>query len=66
MFFTSCLVSSSKIYEIMDKLIQKGLVSYIIKSGVKYFESAQPNRLLDYISEKEKKLEIQKEKIKKI
>ena len=59
-------VSSSKIYEIMDKLIQKGLVSYIIKSGVKYFESAQPNRLLDYISEKEKKLEIQKEKIKKI
>ena len=32
-------VASSKIYEILDKLSQKGLVSFIIKSGVKYFEA---------------------------
>ena len=27
--------SSSKIYEILDRLMQKGLVSFIIKSGIK-------------------------------
>ena len=32
-------VSSSKIYEVLDKLIQKGLVSFIIKSGIKYFQA---------------------------
>lgn len=51
--------SSSKIYEILDRLIQKGLVSYIIQSGVKYFEAAPPNRILDYL--KEKKLNIEKQ-----
>ena len=30
-------ISSGKIYEILDKLIKKGLVSYIIKNNTKYF-----------------------------
>jgi len=59
-------VSSSKIYEILDKLIQKGLVSFIIKSGVKYFEAASPKRIMDYMKEKEAKFNLQKEELKKI
>ncbi|MBI4159291.1 hypothetical protein HY500_03465 [Candidatus Woesearchaeota archaeon] len=58
--------SSSKIYEILDRLMQKGLVSYVIKSRVKYFEAADPNRILDYVNEKESKLIKQKEKIKNL
>ncbi|MBI2573357.1 hypothetical protein HYV86_05835 [Candidatus Woesearchaeota archaeon] len=49
--------SSSKIYEILEKLMQKGLVSFVVKSGVKYFEAAPPRRILDYMGEKKKELE---------
>ena len=30
--------TSSKIYELLDKLIRKGLVSQVIKAGRKYYE----------------------------
>src|SRR3989338_7760287 len=49
-------ISSGKIYEILDKLIKKGLVGFIIKEKTKYFSPASPNRILDYIHEKEKEL----------
>jgi len=49
-------ISSGKIYEILDKLIKKGLASFIIKEKTKYFSTASPNRILDYIKEKEENL----------
>lgn len=49
-------VASSKIYEILEKLIQKGLTSYVITSGVKHFEAAHPRRILDYLKEKKEHL----------
>ena len=49
-------ISSGKIYEILEKLIKKGLVSFIVKEKTKYFSPASPNRILDYIHEKEKEL----------
>lgn len=52
-------ISSGKIYEILDKLIKKGLVSYIIKEKTKYFRASSPNRILNYLHEKE---EVLKEK----
>lgn len=58
--------SSSKIYEILDKLIQKGLVSFIIKSGVKHFEAASPERILDYMKEKEDKIHQQSKDLKEL
>lgn len=58
--------SSSKIYEILDKLMQKGLVSFIVKSGVKYFEAAPPERIMDYMKEKEERFDKQKEEMKRL
>ncbi|MDP2750755.1 MAG: helix-turn-helix domain-containing protein [Nanoarchaeota archaeon] len=58
--------SSSKVYEILDRLMQKGLVSFVIKSGVKYFEAAPPERIVDYFDEKEKVFSQQKNELKKI
>ncbi len=52
-------VASSKIYGILDKLIQKGLVGFVIKSGTKYFEAAEPVRLLDYLQDKKEKIQEQ-------
>ncbi|MBI5803827.1 hypothetical protein HY450_01130 [Candidatus Pacearchaeota archaeon] len=50
-------ISSGKIYEILDKLIKKGLASYIVKEKTKYFSAASPNRILDYLHEKENEIE---------
>ncbi|MBC8500960.1 MAG: helix-turn-helix domain-containing protein [DPANN group archaeon] len=58
--------SSSKIYEILERLIQKGLVSYVLKGKIKYFEASSPERIIDYINEKEKELKQQKQGIEKI
>ena len=58
-------VSTSKIYGILERLIEKGLVSFIIQSKTKYYQAAPPETLQDYMSEKEAQLEKQKEKIKK-
>jgi len=59
-------VASSKIYELLEKLSKKGLVSTITKSGVKYFESAPPTRLLDYLKEKEQKIKQQENQLQNI
>ncbi len=59
-------VSSSKIYEILDKLIQKGLVSYILDGKIKYFEASDPNRIISYIEDKKKDLELQKKAIQEL
>jgi len=49
-------ISSGKIYEILEKLIKKGLASYSIKGKTKYFSATSPNRILDYLHEKEKSI----------
>ena len=50
-------VASSKIYELLEKLMHKGLVSQVLKSNIRYFEAAPPKRLLDYMSDKKKDME---------
>ncbi len=57
-------ISSGKIYEILDKLIKKGLVSFIVKDKTRYFSAASPNRILDFLHEKEKELKLKEEQIK--
>jgi sugar-specific transcriptional regulator TrmB len=57
-------VASSKIYELLEKLLQKGLVSYVIKSKVKYFEAAPTKRILDYVQDKARQLKNQEEELK--
>lgn len=59
-------ISASKAYRILDRLAKKGLVTYIIKEKTKYFKAADPNRILDYLDEKEKEIADKKQEIKKI
>ena len=59
-------ISSGKIYETLDKLIERGLVSYIIRRGKKYFEAAEPERLLDYMKKRELEVHEETEEIEKI
>jgi len=50
-------IPSSKIYEILNKLIEKGLTSYVIRGKIKYYQAAEPKVILSLIEEKKKKLE---------
>lgn len=55
-------VSSSKVYLILDKLVNKGLVNYIMVNKIKEFHLANPANLLEYITtEKEKIIKIEEE-----
>lgn len=58
-------ISSGKIYEILEKLIKKGLASYILRDKTKYFSAASPNRILDYLHEREEDLKKKEEELKK-
>jgi len=59
-------VTPSKTYPILEKLKEKGLITSIIKNKTKFFQLLNPNRLLNFLDEKEKKISKQKEKIKHI
>ncbi|MFA5992482.1 MAG: helix-turn-helix domain-containing protein [Candidatus Pacearchaeota archaeon] len=59
-------ISGSKVYEVLDRLISKGLVNSMIKNNVKYFESASPERILEYLEEKKQEIDIEKKDIIKI
>jgi sugar-specific transcriptional regulator TrmB len=50
-------VPQSKIYGVLESLIKKGLVSYIVKGQIKYFQASSPKRILDLFKEKEKQVE---------
>ena len=60
----------SRVYETLQRLGQKGLVSSVVKNGVTHFEAAPPERLLTVIDEQRKVLDEResetKELIKKI
>lgn len=59
-------VSRSKVYEILERLKEKGLVSEVIKQNIKYFQAADPKVILEYIKNKETELKQQAEDFKKI
>src|SRR3989338_10434717 len=44
----------TNIYDSLNELIKKGLIAYNIKNNVKHYFISDPDKLLDYIREKEK------------
>ena len=40
-------------YQILKKLLKRGLISYVIKNNTKYFKAGHPDKLVDYLKEKE-------------
>jgi len=49
-------VSSSKVYLILDKLVHRGLVNYIVINNIKEFHLASPDNLKEYLSNEKAKL----------
>lgn len=59
-------VSTSKIYIILDKLINKGIVSMVVKNKQKLFSALDPETILDLLEQESKKINKDKEDLKKI
>jgi HTH-type transcriptional regulator, sugar sensing transcriptional regulator len=58
-------VARSFVYNILDKLVEKGLVSYASRGGKTLYSAADPERILDYLEKKKQQLDENKEEIKK-
>ncbi len=59
-------VSTAKIYEVLAKLIEKGLATFIIKSKTKYFSPTSPKKILEYVEEKKNEIDNTKSRIEKL
>ncbi|MEK6905748.1 MAG: helix-turn-helix domain-containing protein [Nanoarchaeota archaeon] len=53
-------VSPSKVYDVANRLLEKGIISSVKKNGVIHFSAADPEKLKDFLQHKEE--EIKKEK----
>ncbi len=59
-------IASSKVYEVLQRLSNKGLVSFVVKNGVRYYDATPPERLLDFLEERKDGLSQAQETIRKI
>ncbi|MFQ5620373.1 MAG: TrmB family transcriptional regulator [Candidatus Nanoarchaeia archaeon] len=54
-------ISPSKIYDVANRLLEKGIISVVKKNKVLHFSAKPPDRLFDYLEQKEKDIEQEKE-----
>jgi sugar-specific transcriptional regulator TrmB len=47
----------STVYDSIKRLQSKGLVTFIVKNGMKFFEATEPERIMDFIKETKRKLD---------
>lgn len=59
-------IHPSKMYDGLERLTQKGLVTYIVKANTKHFKAVNPRRLLDFLKDKKKKIDEQENEVKEI
>lgn len=49
-------INRSHVYQLLERLITKGFVSYVIKENRKYFSAVNPEKLIDIMKEREQRL----------
>lgn len=59
-------IHASKVYDGLERLADKGLVSYVIIANTKHFKAVNPDRILDFLEEKKNIINNQEEEIKKV
>src|SRR3989338_1850320 len=50
-------IAGSKIYEILERLQEKGLVSVYVQNKIKHFKAANPKQLIIYLEQKQHNLQ---------
>jgi len=59
-------VSPSNIYDITNRLIEKGMISKVEKNSISHFSPANPKHILDYLEDKKKEIDKEKEYVNSI
>ncbi len=59
-------INRSNCYDALQRLIEKGLISYVIKANRKYFQAETPEKFLELIREQKQHLKDKEKEIKKI
>lgn len=59
-------INRTNVYDALDRLIEKGLASYILLSNRKHFEATEPEKIISFLEEKENILKKQKKNIQSI
>lgn len=59
-------IYASKVYEFLNRLIERGLVSYVIKSGKKYFSASDPETIREILNERQERIKEQEKELGKI
>ncbi len=59
-------IHTSKVYDGLERLSGKGLVSYIVQANTKYFKAVNPERLIEFLHDKKKQIDQQEDEIKSI
>jgi len=59
-------IYSKTAYELLNKLMEKGLASYTLKANIKYYQAVDPDKFLDLIKEKENELRVTEEELRKM
>jgi len=49
-------INRTSCYDALERLMDKGLVTYVIKSNRKYFSAVEPERLIEILKEKEENI----------
>ena len=49
-------INRSHVYQLLERLITKGFVSYVIKENRKYFSAVNPEKIVELIKEREQKM----------
>jgi sugar-specific transcriptional regulator TrmB len=50
-------VHRANVYDVLGKLIEKGLVSYVVKKGKRLYQATEPDKLLDMLRESKEEIE---------
>jgi len=50
-------ISNSRVYESLNSLISKGLVTYVVQKDGKYFNASEPEKFLEQAEERRKSIE---------
>ena len=59
-------VSPSNIYDITNRLIEKGMISKVEKNGILHFSPANPRHILDHLEEKKNEIDREKDYVNSI
>lgn len=59
-------VARSFIYNLLEGLIEKGLVSFVIQEKTNYYQASEPKKLLEYIDERKQQIEENKKKVEQL